>query len=96
MTILEAVNDLDDDRVQVLRDDENKVVHDRRGKKIYFTVKEEAYNFLSGKTKSLYYICKAIGLNASAITQSLKRYGAEGLKRTFLGVLHERDKYVTN
>lgn len=88
--ILEAVFDLDSEDEEILRDDEGKIVLDSKGKRIIVRKGEDAYKFLSGKDKSLYYICGAIGVNAKQITKDLKRLGPKKLKEVFLANLTNR------
>ena len=88
--ILEAVFDLDEDEEEILRDDDGKIVHDAKGNRIMYRKSDDAYKFLSGKDRSLYYICNAIGVNAKQIINDLERLGRKELKRRFLENLTNR------
>ena len=88
--ILEAVFDLDEDEEEILRDDDGKIVHDAKGNRIMYRKSDDAYKFLSGQDRSLYYICNAIGVNAKQIIKDLQRLGRKELKRVFLENLAQR------
>jgi hypothetical protein len=90
--ILEAVFDLDQDEKKILRDDDGRIVLDAQGNRIMYSKSEDAYKFLSGQDRSLYYLCNAIGVNAKQIVNDLKRLGPKELKRIFLANLTNRGK----
>jgi len=96
MVILEAVFDLDSEEVVIERDDNEKIVRDEKGNKVVYKLRDSAYNFLSGKDQALHWICRGIGVNARAITKSLKKLGPEVLKQEFLNSISKEGERDTS
>ena len=96
MVILEAVFDLDNEEIVIERDDNEKIVKDENGNKIIYTLKESAYNFLSGRDGSLFPICKGIGVNARAIIKSLNKLGPDMLKKVCLNSISKEGECDTS
>lgn len=65
--ILQAVEDSHSDQTVKIKDEHGQSVRDENGKVARFSVKQEALDFLTNKTKSLGYICRYLDLNLNAI-----------------------------
>lgn len=74
--ILSAIEDLDNDTF-------DGTISTVYGEKFPYCVKSDAIEFLSGRNKGLYRICKAIDLNANVIVNALKVLGPSRLKEKF-------------